>query len=253
MSCEYVRELISPFLDGKLAGQEREKMSAHLQSCRQCDSSLETAQQLRSTMRTMARTQVPPQLAAQLRVIASHEFHRNKAKATLSGRIRLWLEPVHLFFDNLMRPMALPFAGGLLSALVMFSLLVPNLMFQHGFGDSEGYTSPDGEVVFMTANGTYLPNGTSEQNRKPQAVESILRIDHLNVATPDDANVMEVYIDPNGRVADWKMVHGTLTEDLQSIILLSQFKPATFLGIPTSSKVRIVQRIGSSGARSIRS
>jgi len=246
MSCEFVQDLISPFLDGKLPVQEREKMSAHVQSCRQCGSSLETAQQLRSSMRSMRHTPVPANLAAQLRVMASHEVHRKAAQATFGGRLRLWLAPVQLLFDNMMRPMALPFAGGLFSAMVSFCLLVPNLMFQHGFGDTELYTSPDGEVVVLSSNGTYFP-GLGDSTRKLTEPDNILRIDRMDVATPDDANVVVLYIDQNGRVSDWSVAQGTLTPDLQSIIMLSQFKPAMFLGMPTSSKVKAVERVAGSG------
>ncbi len=228
-------------------------MAAHVQSCRQCGSSLETAQKLRVSMKSMSRTQVPGKLAAELRVMASHEHARRVARSTVSGRIRLWLQPWQLLFDNLMRPVALPFAGGLFSALVAFSVLVPNLMFQHGFGDTELFTSPDGEVVVLSSNGTYFPGAPGEQPyRKTQIPDNILRIDRVDVATPDDANVVVLYIDQNGRVSDWSVAQGTLTPDLQSIIMFSQFKPATFLGLPTSSKVKAVQRVGGTG-RSLRS
>jgi hypothetical protein len=245
MSCNFVQDLISPFLDGKLPVQEREKMSAHVKSCRHCGSSFETARNLRSSMRSMRQTPVPPRLTAQLRVMASHARQQNAARATLGGRLRLWLAPVQLLFDNMMRPMALPFAGGLFSALVAFGVLVPNLMFQHGFGDTELFTSPDGEVVVLSSNGTYFPGGSDiDASRRNTEPENILRIDRVDVATADDANVVVLDIDPNGRVADWTVAQGILTPDLQSIIMLSYFKPATFLGIPMSSKVKAVQRVG---------
>jgi len=250
MSCEYVRELISLSLDGQLPAQELEKMSAHLRACRQCSSSLATGQELRSAMRTMARIPAPSKLSAKLRVIASHEHHRRVARATVAGRIGHWLAPVQLLFDNLMRPMALPFAGGVFSALVLFSALMPNLMFHHGLADSELYTSPDGEVVIFSSNGAYVPGGlTDVWKTKPPAAENILRIDRVEVAAPDDANVVELSIDANGRVVDWSVMQGTLTPDLQSIIMLSQFTPATFLGLPTASKMKAVQRIAATGHR----
>ena len=52
---------------------------------------------------------------------------------SLSARAHRWAGRVQLVFENLMRPMALPFAGGVLSALVMFAMLVPSLAFPHNF------------------------------------------------------------------------------------------------------------------------
>jgi hypothetical protein len=60
---------------------------------------------------------------------------------------------------------------------------------------------------------------------------------------PEDANVVELTIDENGRVIDYSVSHGKLTPDLQSIIMFSQFQPATLLGLRTSGKVQIVQRL----------
>jgi anti-sigma factor (TIGR02949 family) len=232
MSCEHVRELISPFLDGELPGKEREKVMAHAQSCRHCASTLEATQAVRSTLRPLAQTPVPTELASKLRVIASHEYHRRASRATLAGRLRLWLQPAQLFVDNLMRPMALPFAGGLFSALISFGVLVPTLTFQYALADTD-LAVPYGEVIALSSNGTY--------SYMTGIVGGTPHIEPLSASSPADANVVELYIDQNGRVCDWAVRQGSLTPDLQSIIMLSQFQPPMFLGMPTSSRVKVVQ------------
>ena len=60
---------------------------------------------------------MPDALAERLRVLASHERERLLLRVNLAVRLRNWKERVQLSFDNMMRPLALPFAGGLLSAL----------------------------------------------------------------------------------------------------------------------------------------
>ena len=131
MSCENVQELISPLLDRRVPVGEQENVLAHLESCRQCSAQFESMQKVRAVLRTMDDAPMPVDLTATLRVLASHEHERRLSRATLSSRARFWSDRARLWFDNLMRPLALPFGGGLLSALIMFSILVPNLTVQH--------------------------------------------------------------------------------------------------------------------------
>ena len=234
MSCEHVQELISPLLDRRLPAGEREKVLAHLQVCRKCDERLEAAQNQRKALLRMDRVSVPAGLTAKLRVMASHERERRLATATLASRFRYWSARTELWFDNLMRPFALPFAGGLLSALVIFSVLVPSLSFPHNFGDEAFFTSPDGEVVLVDSRGE--PGYVQAGNLDP-------RILPLNIAIPDNANAVTLTVDENGKVCGWYLSRGKLTPELLNVILFSQFKPATNFGLPTAAKVNAVQQV----------
>jgi len=146
-----------------------------------------------------------------------------------------------------MRPFALPFAGGLLSAFLLFSILVPSLIFHHAIGDQSLFTYPDGEVIVLSSTGPILPASYGD----------VLRIEHGRADTPDGANVVWLTIDENGKVSDYSVERGKLTPDLYSIIMFSQFTPATVLGLPTSGKIRVVQgppdREQAPRARSLRS
>src|SRR5713226_2853169 len=131
MNCEQVREQISLRLDGQLTEPEWGRSQAHIRSCRHCDSHLEFMQNLRADMRNMAKPAVPVALTAELRVIASHEYARNLTRANLSALLQNWRANIRLAFDNLMRPFAVPVTGGLFTALLLFSILVPSLRFNH--------------------------------------------------------------------------------------------------------------------------
>jgi hypothetical protein len=232
MSCEHVQELISPLLDRRLAAGEREKMLAHLQVCRKCDEHLEAIQNQRKALRRMDCAPVPAGLTAQLRVMASHERERHLSRATLAARFRYWSGRMELMVDNLMRPFALPFAGGLLSALVIFSVLVPSLSFHHNFGDEAFFTSPDGEVVLVDSRGGYVQAGYLDPRILP-----------LNIAIPDNSNAVTLTVDENGKVCDWYVSRGQLTPELLNVVMFSQFKPATNFGLPTAAKVNAVQQV----------
>src|SRR5260370_21332225 len=93
---------------------------------------------MRARLRNMARPPVPASLSTKLRVMASHECAQRVARKNLSPRVANWVTATRLAFDNLMRPFAVPVTGGLLSAFVIFSLLVPSLSFPH----SHSYEPP---------------------------------------------------------------------------------------------------------------
>lgn len=232
MSCNNVQDLISSFLDGKIPGGERKRLSAHIQSCRECGAHLESVRDLRAALRTMDHAPIPAALSANLRVLASHERSRRLTRVTFAARVRNWQWRAKLAFDNLMRPFALPFAGGLLSALIAFGTLVPTLTFHHALADQSLFTYPDGEVVALGSNGAYLAQSVGD-------IPRIVRGDDSDI--PENANVVDLVIDQNGHVSDWSLARGKLTPDLQSIILFSQFKPATYLGFPTWGRVKAVQ------------
>jgi hypothetical protein len=232
MSCQNVQERVSSVLDRDLPVAERENVLAHIGSCRDCGAYLEAQQAVRDALRAVPRRPVPADLTARLRVTASHERQRRLARISLAARWRTFEGRVQLFFDNLMRPLAFPFASGLVSSILMFGLLVPSLTFRHAFADQAFFTYADGEVV------TVAPNGTFTSAPEADYAPLILRAD---IAPPDASNVVDLLVDASGRVTDWDIVRGELTQDLANIIMFGQFNPATQMGVPVASKVRAVQ------------
>jgi Putative zinc-finger len=232
MSCENAQERISSILDRRLPDAEQENVWAHIQSCRDCTVEFESAQELRTALHRLNHSTVPADLAGRLRVLASHEHARRAARATFAGRLALISDRIALMFDNMMRPLALPFAGGLVSALIIFGFLVPTLTFTHAYADQALFTYADGEVMILGPNGVYTP--VQESDNAP-------RIERPDARTPETANVVDLTIDPSGRVSDWNIARGELTPDLTNIIMFGQFSPATNLGVPIPSKVKAVQ------------
>jgi hypothetical protein len=232
MSCENVQELISPLLDREVSASERENVLEHIKVCRHCASQLESTQILSTALRRLNQPPVPVALTAQLRVMASHECERRLVRASLAARWRAWSSSARLWFDNLMRPVALPFAGGVLSAMVLFGLLVPSLSFSHNFADQMFLTYPEGDVIALSSNGTYVPANYGD----------ILKIVPANMDSSEYVNVIWLTVNETGKVVDYSIERGNLTPDLQSIILFSHFTPATVLGLPISGRVRVAQR-----------
>ena len=229
MSCENIQELISPLLDRQLAGDERDSVAAHLEVCRECRTHLESIQTQRNQLRAMSAAPLPAGLATRLRVAASYERERRLMRVSVSLRMQRWYARFKLFADNLMRPLALPFAGGVTSAVACFSILIPLLSFPHDFRDATFFTAPHGALVAQGANGMFIPSN--------------VRIEPVEAANPEDAIIVELTIDESGKVSDWSMVRGKMTRDMEELIMFSKFSPAMYLGLPTWGKVKAVQSI----------
>jgi len=231
MSCDNVQERISSFVDGRLPDAERENVLAHIASCRDCDAYLESIDSVRRAVGELKRRPIPAALTARLRVLASHEYARQATRISWSARLSDWSGRLSLAFNNAMRPLAFPFAGGIASALILFGLVIPTMTFEHALADQVFFTAPEGDVVALAPTGGYAP----PESENPPFIE------RANASVPDAANVVDLTIDQNGRISDWIVTRGELTPDLANIIMFGQFSPATNMGVPTFGKVRAVQ------------
>lgn len=242
MSCENVQELISLLLDGKLAAGEREVVLAHTGVCRDCGTHLEALQTQRTLLRNMAQTPVPVTLTTRLRVLASHERERQLARVSIGVRMRRLAANINLAFDNLMRPLAVPLTGGLLSTILLFGLLMPTLSLSQPTGKHE--LSGLGVEEDVASFASTLPVGrivTNPYDQVADADEDHPRIEPIDSAPSDFLNVVDLTIDENGKIVDWTVVRGEVTPDMKSVIMFSRFEPATNMGIATSGKIRMVQ------------
>lgn len=223
MSCENVQERISFLIDRGIGSEEREELLAHLEACEECDNQFAYMQLQRSALLRMGDRPVPAALQERLRVTASYERIRQLSRATFVSRRQRWLSNLQLVFENLMRPAALPIAGGLISTALVFSILLPYLAFTHSFGEGPStqiFTIPDGRVV--------------------GAIGDQPRIEPADSINTDYQTVIELTVDTYGSVTDYQVTRGQLTPDLKDLIMFSRFTPATLFGWPTTAKVKIV-------------
>jgi putative zinc finger protein len=222
MSCENVQPLISSLLDRRVAGEQREAALAHLDTCRVCNAEYETMRIQRAALRSLSASAVPAMLQGKLQVLASHERSRRLARITWAARFENWRSLTRLKLGNLMRPVALPVAGGLVSALLMFAALIPSVTYAH-FSTVEPpapvFTDPDGQVV-----------GEGEFPRLERAIGPAMSGKVVVVLTIDD----------RGHVTDWTVTQGVMTPEVENFILFSHFTPATMFGKRTWGQVRAV-------------
>jgi hypothetical protein len=248
MSCEHPLKNFSLLLDGELSPLEQSKTLMHMENCRSCNAEYQSARKIREQLRAMSRPAVPAALTAKLRVIASHEIQRRARSVSIGARFEHLLGNVRLMFDNMMRPVALPFAGGLLSALLMFGSVMPRLEFQSQFHNdvpTNMLTDPDGQISDFTQDSSTWGR---DLNRHYLSLNELPRLAPVDAVVSSDETSVVLTIDPNGKVVAWDGGH--LTPELESIILFSRFTPATLFGQPTWGKKQLVFRRSSPTTRS---
>jgi hypothetical protein len=159
------------------------------------------------------------ELRTSLRVIASRERQRRMEHRDFAAIFESWRDRAYLFFDNVVRTVALPVAGGVCSTLVLFSMFVvpayPLL------------TRGDVDVP------TILKTPVSVKSMSP-------------FSGGDTDVVVDVVVDEQGRMTDYAIVAGAsvlanpqMRLRLENALVFSNFTPATSFGQPMMSKMRL--------------
>ncbi len=135
---------------------------------------------------------VPSDLTAKLRVVASYERERRV-------RRHRWLDKLSLEISNLLRPLAVPAAGGLMSSVVLFGALVDDFSpFLGTMGDfvvevsvnekgiATDFAVPSGhldkkkllEIGNLVLYSTFTP---ATQDGRPVPGKILVAVHHINV------------------------------------------------------------------------
>lgn len=213
MNCNAVRGSLWEFVEGSVGEAIRSAIAAHLGACRECDSRRREVTVLRSGLKQLPSVQVPEILTTRLLVSASHERSRRSERHDFPARVRAWRSSLRLFFDNLLRPFAVPAAGGILTSFLCFGMIIDGLHVSAASWDHD------------------IPLGMFTE----------VAIDELSPFTCGDRDVMvQLTVDETGNVTDYSVpVANPSPEEMREIgnlVLYSSFTPATRFGQAISSK-----------------
>ncbi len=219
MDCQQVKLTLSAFQDGRVLDEDRRLIQEHLARCPGCAERLAQLEMVRQSLRAMPQRPMPSHLVFALRSLASREAARRRYYAGLRGAVKALAERASLWANNLMRPVALPAAGGLVSAVFLFTLVLTN------FQGIERRHANDVPLAVVTA----------------PTVRSVL------FDLSDDSEVtLDIFVDEQGRVLDFvipKSYGSIATEDMRrrlaATLLMTSFNPATAFGQPVSGWVRV--------------
>jgi hypothetical protein len=159
----------------------------------------------------------PPDLTMRLRVAAS------KARTEVRGvqRWQRWRDRIELALSDLMRPLAVPAAGGLCSALFLFSAITP----------------------------AFMPTFAMARNASPWDVPTMLSTQPtVKCVAPvpfgGDA-VVDLSLDDQGHMIGYTIVSAPsdnteqLRRSIENNLRFTEFWPATTFGVPVAGTIRI--------------
>jgi hypothetical protein len=216
MKCWTVRRRFSAYLDSSLPEKEGLALRAHLRDCGACSRRSDGYRLSRRALRSLPPRTPPMDLTMRLRIAASRERAQN---ASSGSRFRAWAGGFKLALDNLMKPLALPAAGGLCAAILLFTILVPTF-----------------SGAFYLVSGGDVPTGLSTN----PVLKSTAPIGfHYG-----DAEV-DLRIDEQGRIINYSIVGSqgldkdAMRRSIENNLLFTQFAPATAFGIPVTGSLRI--------------
>lgn len=219
MTCRSVQNSLSAHIDGRLPEQYRHRVRAHLARCGECALAYDQLLAVRRALRELPVLSPPERLSVNLSLLASRERLRRLRWRSLGGVLAESAARARLWSDNLMRPVALPLAGGLLSALLLFSVLVPSIAFSRHPILRDVPISIFTEATLKSAPG---------------------------FGFDDDDFVLEVLVDEKGCMVDYSVAEGQrldlnpqLRRAIENNLLFSEFRPATNFGQPTSSRMYV--------------
>ncbi|HEX3353147.1 MAG TPA: zf-HC2 domain-containing protein [Terriglobales bacterium] len=212
MTCAQAKPLFSPYLDGAVTGRQMRDLSGHLESCDGCRQYYVS---LRYTQQLLARVgprKAPPDLALNLRVAISQE---------VAYRKRRYMEGAQMRLQHALDLFMLPATAGLTAAVIIFVVLM-------GFLAPLQADNSDVPLMLHTA---------------PQLQQSAFgtALDSIN----DDSLVIEAYVDPQGRVQDYRILSGSKDDDpllpqvkknMLIFTTFTTFRPALSMGRPTPGR-----------------
>jgi hypothetical protein len=210
MKCAQAKSLFSPYLDGALTGTQMHALSAHMETCLQCTREYTSLQQVQQLLGKMGPRRVPADVGLALRVAMSREIARSK---------RDYLQGVLVRFENMLNAFMVPVTAGLITAVVIFGLLMGFLALP---GQLQA-NNDDVPLVVYTA---------------PQLQQSAFAtLDSIS----DDSLVIEADVDSNGRVQDYRILSNPrdsqdLLPQVKNMLIFTTFRPATSMGHPTTGK-----------------
>lgn len=215
MNCRQAQRFLPGYLDGAIHSAEHLRLSEHLDSCVDCRLELERFRRVAMCLASVQPVAVPADLATRIRVDASRA-------RTIGAALQHSWAWAKLFFENILEPLAVPATGGILTALVVFALLVQNILV----GIPTGIVPGD-----LPLN---LVQPAQVESLAPFAVPGLVTGDH----DPATGGVMiEVTLNAAGDVVSYRILSGpndaAVRNQIDQVLLFSRFRPRLDFGRPT--------------------
>jgi len=211
VKCREVKELLSPYLDGAVTGNEMQALREHLDECAGCMREYQELRRTQQLLASMGRVQEPADLGLNLRLAISREAAETRRPRFEGLRMRV---------QNALDAFMVPATAGLACALLIFGLVTAILAIP----------GP------LQANNQDVP---LVLNTGPELQQSVFGTTLSSMNT--DSLVIEAYVDRNGRVQDYKILSDpgeseALLPQVKRMLIFTTFRPAMSMGRPIASR-----------------
>jgi hypothetical protein len=215
MNCQQAQRHLPGYLDGAVASHNHFRVREHLESCAGCREQLEQFRRLSVCLANVQPVSAPVDLAVRIRVQASQV-------RSFSGSLEHAWSRWKLVFENIFQPFAVPATGGIVTALVVFALLVQNVLVGVPVG--------------------FVPNDLPLNLVQPAQLESLAPFAVPGIVAgegyPDSgALLLEATLNSHGEVVSYRIISGpsdaAVQRQLDQVLLFSRFRPRLNFGRPT--------------------
>ncbi len=139
MNCKSAQRFLPGYLDGAIVSREHARVRQHVESCDACRNLLESYRRLVVALARVEPIRPPANLATSIRLSAA------KVGSPWQAVRRLWARGV-MVFEDVLGPLAVPATGGVVTALVVFALLVQNILVGVARRGHPQRTGPSGVI-----------------------------------------------------------------------------------------------------------
>lgn len=213
MNCNQDHSLLSLYLDDALSPAEMRQTAQHIETCEECREHFQSLKHLQQLVAAVGREAAPADLALRIRVAISQQRGMSLSRQLQGFFIR---------FENAVNAVMLPATAGVVTAIIMFGLLI-------GFFAVPKTVSASNDV----------PTSLYMQ---PRLVSSPFAKD-FGIVDGDSPVVIEVQVDSNGRLQEYRVISGEDNErvrrELDRALIFTVFEPAKSFGKPAPGRVVI--------------
>ena len=121
MTCRNIQRKLPGYLDGALAQGEQGMLARHLAHCVVCRGELEATSRISALLARTERVESPAGLSLRIRVAVAQERAREHWLSHTLHRLRVSIHDV-------LRPLAVPATGGVVSSLVVYCVILQGLL-----------------------------------------------------------------------------------------------------------------------------
>ena len=215
MNCREAQRCLPGYLDDAIRAQDRVDLREHLSSCDACRRDLEQYRLLSTHLARIERVPPPANLALRISVKASQN------PSVWTAVVRCWSR-ARLVSQNMLKPLAVPATGGVLTAVGVFVLVVQSMLVGMPL---RGVAADDLPLDLV----------------QPAQLESLAPFPLPGIGEPDGhansgALLLEATLNAQGEVVFYKILSGpndvAVKRQIDQVLLFSRFRPQLGFGRP---------------------